>query len=170
MNGAELMRTIIKEMNAVLIADVKDLTPEHLSWKPAPGANPIGFLFWHTIRTEDNVVAGMIGNPPIWEREKWHEKLSMEAGAQGTGFQETEADKAAALPLSDVISYAESVIKATDDYLSSLDDAKLDIALNPERPRGTISMMLRNFIIAHGWWHIGEIKYLRGMQGMPAPR
>ena len=170
MTGAELMKTIIKEMNAVMIGDVKDLTPEQLTWKPAPGTNPIGFLFWHTIRTEDNVILGMLGKPPIWESEKWNEKLGMEAGAQGTGFQETEADKAAALPLADVIAYAESVIQAADEYLGSLDDAKLDIAPNPKRPKGTIAMMLRNFIIAHGWWHIGEIKYIKGMQGMPAQR
>jgi hypothetical protein len=170
MNGAELMKTIIKEMNAVIMGDVKDLTPEQLTWKPASGANPIGFLFWHTIRTEDNVVLGMLGKPPIWESQKWSEKLGMDAGAQGTGFQQSEADKAAAMPLAEVMAYAESVIQATDDYLDSLDDAKLDFAPNPERPKRNIAMMLRNFIIAHGWWHIGEIKYIKGMQGMPSPR
>ena len=113
---------------------------------------------------------GMLGKPPIWESQKWNEKLSMDAGAQGTGFQESEADKAAAMPLAEVMAYAESVIQATDDYLNSLDDTKLDFAPNPERPKRTIGMMLRNFIIAHGWWHTGEIKYLKGMQGMPSPR
>jgi len=170
MNGADLMKTIITEMNGVLLGDVKDLTPEHLVWKPGPGANPIGFLFWHTIRTEDNIVHGLQGGTPVWEREKWNEKLGMDSGAQGTGFEEGEADKAAALPLAELMAYAESVIRATDEYLSSLDDAKLDMAPDPNRPKRTIGMMLRNFIIAHGWWHIGEIKYLKGMQGMPAPR
>ena len=170
MNGTELMKAMITEMNTVIIADVKDLTPKQLIWKPGSGANPIGFLFWHTIRTQDNIIHSLLGKKPVWESEKWNEKLGMDSGAQGTGFQESEADKVAALPFTEMKAYAESVIDATSDYLDSLDDAKLDIAPSPDRPKRTIGMMLRNFIIAHGWWHIGEIKYIKGMQGMPAPR
>jgi len=157
-------------MHGALMDDVKDLTAEHLAWKPAPGANPIGFLFWHFIRTEDNIVHGLLGQPSIWEGQKWGEKLGMDAKAQGTGFQEPEVDKAAALPLAEVMAYAELVIKDTADYLNSLDDAKLDFAPNPERPRRTVCMMMRHFVLAHGWWHLGEIKYVKGMQGMPAAR
>ena len=79
MNGAEFVRTIIGEMHGAMIADIKDLTPEHLTWKPAPGANPIGFLFWHYVRTEDNIVHGLIGKPSVWQAEEWHEKLGMDA-------------------------------------------------------------------------------------------
>ena len=170
MNGAEFVRTIIGEMHGAMMADVKDLTTEHLAWKPTPGANPIGFLFWHYVRTEDNIVHGMIGKPSVWQAEKWHEKLGMDAQAQGTGFQEPDVDKVASLPLSEMIAYAEKVFAETTDYLNTLDDAGLDHAPNPERPRRNIGMMLRNFIVAHGWWHLGEIKYLKGMQGMPAAR
>ncbi len=112
-------------------------------------------------------------SPSRWngsQYEKWDEKLGMDAKAQGTGFQEPEADKVAALPLSELMIYAEHVSQGTTDYLKSLDDTKLDHASDPDRPRRTISMMLRNFVIAHGWWHLGEIRYLKGMQGMPAAR
>ena len=170
MNGAEFVQTIIGEMHGAMMADVKDLTQEHLAWKPAPGANPIGFLFWHYVRTEDNMLHGLMGKPPVWQAEKWDEKLGMDAQAQGTGFQEPDVDKVAALPWSEVIAYAEKVFAETTDYLKTLDDEKLDYTPNPERPRATISMMLRNFIVAHGWWHLGEIKYVKGMQGMPAAR
>ena len=170
MNGAEFVRTIIGEMHGTMMEDVKVLTQEHLAWKPAPKANPIGFLFWHYVRTEDNIVHGLIGKPSIWESEKWSEKLGMDAQAQGTGFQEPDVDKAAALPLSEMIAYAEKVFAETTDYLNTLDDAGLDYTPNPERPRRTIGMMLRNFVVAHGWWHLGEIKYVKGMQGMPYAR
>ncbi len=170
MNGAEFVRTIIGEMHGAMMADVKNFTPEHLAWKPTPGANPIGFLFWYYVRTEDNIVHGLIGKPPVWQAEKWHEKLGMDAQAQSTGFQEPEVDKVASLPLSEMIAYAEKVFAETTDHLNTLDDAGLDHAPNPERPRRNIGMMLRNFVVAHGWWHLGEIKYLKGMQGMPAAR
>ncbi len=90
MNSAEFVRTIIGEMHGAMIADVKDLTQEHLTWKPAPGANPIGFLFWHYVRSEDNSIHGLMGKPSVWQSEKWHEKLGMDPDAQGTGFQEPE--------------------------------------------------------------------------------
>ena len=170
MNGVEFVRAIIGEMHGAMMADVRDLTQEHLAWKPAPGANPIGFLFWHYVRTEDNMLHGLMGKPSVWQAEKWGEKLDMDPQVQGTGFQEPDVDRAAALSLSEVIAYAEKVFAETTDYLNTLDDEKLDYAPNPERPRGTISMMLRNFVVAHGWWHLGEIKYVKGMQGMPAAR
>lgn len=112
----------------------------------------------------------LLGKPPIWQSQKWGEKLGMEASGHGTGFQEPEVDKVASLPLPEVMAYAESVIQATDEYLGSLDDDKLDFVPDPARPKRTIGMILRNFVLAHGWWHLGEIKYLKGLQGMPAAR
>lgn len=170
MKAIEFIQSAVAELHGAMIEDVKVLSQEHLAWKPAPKANPIGFLFWHYMRTEDNMIQGLQGKPSIWESDKWFEKLGMDAKAQGTGFQEPEVEKVAALPLSELMAYAERVTQSTTDYLKSLDDARLDHALNPERPRRTIGMMLRNFVIAHGWWHLGEIKYLKGMQGMPASR
>lgn len=167
---AEFIQDAVAELHGAMIEDVKVLTQEHLAWKPAPKANPIGFLFWHYIRTEDNMLQGFQGKPSIWESEKWYEKLGMDDKAQGTGFQESEVDKVAALPLSEIMTYAEQVIQSSTEYLKSLDDAGFDHAPNPERPRRTIAMMIRNFILAHGWWHLGEIKYLKGMQGMPFAR
>lgn len=170
MTAVEFIQSSISDLHNAMINDVKVLTQEHLAWKPAPKANPIGFLFWHYIRTEDNMIHGLQGKPSIWESEKWHEKLGMDAKAQGTGFQEPEVEKVAVLPLSEQMAYAERVTQSTEDYLKSLDDAGLDHAPDPERPRRTIGMLLRNFIVAHGWWHLGEIKYVKGMQGMPAAR
>lgn len=170
MNGSEVMRTIITEMHGAMLADVRDLTPEQVTWKPAPGANPIGFLFWHYVRTEDNMIHAMMDKPAVWESEQWYERLGLDSQAQGTGFAEPDVDRAASLPLADMLAYSERVFADTAEFLGRLDDGRLDFAPNPERPRRTWGMMLRNFIIAHGWWHLGEIKYLKGLQGMPAAR
>jgi hypothetical protein len=169
-NSAEFVQTIVKEMHGAMMADVKDLTAEHLAWKPAPGANPIGFLFWHYIRSEDNMIHAMMGKASRWQADKWGEKLGMDPQAQGTGFVEAEVDTAAALPPSELLAYAEGVFADTDEFLGTFDDDRLDHAPNPERPRRTWGMMIRNFVIAHGWWHLGEIKYVKGMQGMPGAR
>jgi len=72
--------------------------------------------------------------------------------------------------MSEIIAYIEKVFTETMNYLNALHDTSLDYALNPECPRRNVGMMSRNFIVAHGWWHLGEIKYVKGMQGMPAAR
>jgi hypothetical protein len=170
MNGADFVRTIIREMHGAMLGDVHDLTPEHWTWKPADGANPIGFIFWHYVRTEDDIIHAMQQQPSRWQAEKWGEKLGMDPQAQGTGFGVSEVEKAAALPPAEVIAYAEAVFADSDEFLAGFDDASLDHVTDPDHPRRTRGMMLRNFVIAHGWWHLGEIKYLKGLQGMPAAR
>ena len=167
MKAVDFIRESVAGLNSAIIDDVKELTVKQLAWKPALGANPIGFIFWHFMRSEDNLMQGFQGKPSIWESEKWYEKLGMDVEASGTGFKEPEADKVAALPLPKLMAYAERVIQSVTDYVESLEDAMLDHAPNPERPRRTIAVSLRAHVIAHGWWHIGEIKYLKGMQGMP---
>jgi len=168
-NCTEFIQAALTEFHRTINTDVKDLTPEHLAFRPASGANPIGFIFWHITRTEDMIIHRFLGKPSIWESGNWQEKMGMPAPPKGGGHPEEEIAKAGTLPLPQVLAYAELVYKDTNEYLKTLDDQKLDFAPNAERPQFTIGMMLRNFLITHGWWHLGEIKFLKGLQGMPAP-
>ncbi|MFC1874372.1 DinB family protein [Chloroflexota bacterium] len=140
-----------------------------MAWKPAPKANPIGFIFWHIMRVEDNIFRGFQNKPSIWESEKWYEKLGMDAKVSGTGFDEEQIDKVALLPLSDLAEYAQQVAKSAVDYLSSLEESDLERAPDPNRPKRTIAVTFRAFVISHGWWHDGEIKYLKGYTGYALP-
>lgn len=170
MTGTEFIRSAVDELHRAMLDDMRPLTREKLAWKPAPKANPIGFLFWHFTRTEDNNIQRLRGKPSIWESEGWHKKLGLDAQAQGTGFTEADAERVAQIPLEQMLAYAEKVIQSTSDLLKSLSDEQLDSVPDPNSPRRTTASMLRNIILAHGWWHLGEIKYLKGMQGMPAAR
>ncbi len=169
MNIADYIAGSVTGLNSALTDDVKDLTQEQAEWTPAPGANPIGFIFWHFMRIQDNMVHGFLEKPSVWESEKWYEKLGMEATDTGMGFDEAGVGKAAAMPLAQLVAYAGRVSEDSEGYFKSLDEAGLDAAPNPDRPRSTILKTVRAFLISHGWWHDGEIKYIRGMQGMPFP-
>jgi hypothetical protein len=163
----QFIHSTVNSMHQALLNDVKALEPEQLKWKPAPKTNPIGFLFWHAVRLEDNTVSGWQKKTPVWEEDRWYTKFNLDAKAYGTGFQEADVDKIAKLPLEQVIAYAEKVFRNTEIYIRSLDEDKLDFTPNPERPNWTIGTMLNSFVIAHGWWHLGEIRYIKGMLGMP---
>lgn len=170
MKAIQFILMTVNGMHQATLNDVKGLTKEQLAWRPAAKANSVGFLFWHAARIEDNMVSSWQKKTSSWEEDKWYEKLGLDAKVFGTGFQEPDVDKVGKLPIDLVIGYAEKVYRNTGIYIQSLDEDKLDFAPNPERPSWTIGMMLSNFIIAHGWWHLGEIRYIKGMQGMPSAR
>ena len=170
MKAIQFIQLTVNGVHQAMVNDVKALTPAQLVWKPAPGANPIGFLFWHTARVEDMAVSGWQKKTPVWEEDKWYEKLGLDAKVYGGGFQEPDVDKVAKLPADIITAYVEKVFRNTGIYIQSLDEDKLDFAPNPERPNVTIGLMLGNYIIGHGWWHLGEIRYVKGMQGITAGR
>jgi len=162
MRAVEFIRSSVQGLHDVLLADMKDLSQEHLRWSPQPGANPIGYIFLHYMHTEDGQVQRMQGKPSLWEADQWYQRLGV-----AQSLSEGEMAKAARIPLADSLSYAQQVMNDTSHFLESLEDARLDFAPDPDRPRRTIGVNLRAFMLAHGWWHLGEIKYLKGLQGMP---
>jgi hypothetical protein len=162
MNAAEFIQSSVRGLHEALLADMTNLSQEHLGWSPQPGANPIGYIFLHYMRTEDGQIHRMQGQPSLWDAAGWYQRLGLTQS-----LNEGEIDNAARAPLADSLAYAQHVMDGTRRFLATLDDAKLDVAPDPDRPRRTIGLSLRAFILAHGWWHLGEIKYLKGLQGMP---
>lgn len=167
MKATQFVQVTLNGMHQAILNDVKGLTPAQLAWKPQPKANPIGFLFWHTARVEDVAVSNWLKKPQVWEEGRWFEKLGMDAKVFGTGFKEPEVEQAAKMPLDVVTAYVEAVFRNTDVYINSLDDARLDFVPNPQRPNATVATAINNFLIGHGWSHVGEIRYVKGLQGMP---
>jgi len=162
MNAIEFIRSSVQGLHEALLADMTDLNQEHVRWSPQPGANPIGYIFLHYMRTEDGQIHRMQDQTSLWEADEWYQKLGLTQN-----LSEDEIDSAARAPLTECLAYAQQVMEGTRRFLATLDDAKLDIAPDPNRPRRTIGVGLRAFILAHGWWHLGEIRYLKGLQGMP---
>lgn len=50
------------------LAAIDGLSPDDLSWRPGPDANPIGWLVWHLSRVEDDQVAAVAGLEQVWDR------------------------------------------------------------------------------------------------------
>lgn len=75
----DLMTFIRQSFNEVydrIVASCQGLTREDLLWRPAPHANPIAFILWHTARTEDRWVRAIARtNEEIWVAQRWYEKF-----------------------------------------------------------------------------------------------
>ena len=66
------VESLLSDMKGWLDAALDGLTPQEMSWSPAPGCNSIGFLLWHILRAEDFWVQGHIqGILEIYVSEGW---------------------------------------------------------------------------------------------------
>jgi hypothetical protein len=146
----------------------EDLSDEQLHFTAAPRVQPIAFSLWHYVRTEDNIVRFVIQHrPTVWMEEGWDAKLGLDSRAQGTGMSDEEACAFRIPSLPDFRAYMSRVWLATDEYLKSLDPNSLEqpVTIKPvgEMP---LYQALGGMMLTHGYRHLGEIEYARGLQGL----
>ena len=73
---------------------LKGLTNEELNYQPNPHSNSIGWLVWHTTRSQDRLNADLFGEEQLWIREKWHVRFNRKADPKDTGNGHTIAQVA----------------------------------------------------------------------------
>ena len=70
---------------------IGDLTQDEVAWRPAPAANPIGFLLWHLTRVEDGWVQRVIQREKhLWVRAGWAVRFGMPEDQRDMGFDYRE--------------------------------------------------------------------------------
>lgn len=147
---------------------VSDLTPEQVHYRPDVG-NHIGFIVWHYVRTEDNIVQFVFQSrkPTVWQQGSYDQAFGLHRTAQGTGMPLEEAVRLR-LPAADQwMAYQRAVWQATDQWLTSVTDTDLQRQV-VIRPFGEISVLkaLRQTIVGHGYMHLGQVYHLRTLQGL----
>ena len=172
MNAIQFIQSALFELNRSFVVEVEPLTPDQMLYRPTPEANSISFLLWHFPRVEDNIfhrVSTIDGTSPIWESERWYERFGLKESDTGAGF--TPDQVAGFKPDKEMLAtYVEAVRLAVQEGLSSMTDDDLDRPLNPDNPRLTVGRQIQSVIVGHGFFHLGEIRFLKGLQGMPFPR
>lgn len=154
---------------------LKDLTIEQLHWQPSQDSHHIAFALWHTIRTEDDFIHGFLEQKPtVWIQGGWAERLSLPPAGQGTGWTKDQVGEMRIGDLDGFLEYMRAVDMAVLEYVGSLDEAKANekVALPffegvypmlKEMRRGEVVAF---FCVGHNAEHLGEIQYLRGLQGL----
>jgi hypothetical protein len=168
MGALEFFRPSFKTLHGNLMDAVKDLTDEQLHFRPLGKGNHLAFVFWHAVRTEDNVMNFMLQKKPsVWNAEGWDKRFGMAPRAQGTGMS---AEQAAALRLpnlAEFLKYSDKVFKASEAYLETLKETELDrveeFQFLGKRSFGSV---IGDVILTHGFGHLGEIWYVKGLLGL----
>jgi len=106
----------------------ESLTPELLTGRVAPAANPVGFLLWHMARSQDwGVNTALRGVDEVARRPPWAGSPLLRTLGMGTGFGPEQVDRIAAeLDLEALLGYADAVHAEVLAWLSSIDESALD--------------------------------------------
>ncbi len=172
MQTIPFIKLALNELHRSLLREVRDLTPEQRAYRPIPEASSINFCTWHLARTEDNVfhrIATPHGGPSLWQLEKWNERFGLAPQDMGTGFTHPQVE-ALRPDKETLLAYCDRVFGAVMEGLDSLTDEDLDRVPNPEQPRNSVGQMIQSLLIGHGYWHLGEVRFIKGLQGMPFSR
>jgi len=169
MNRRDLLRESLSSMHGMLDQAVEEMTAEQLNFRPQEGGVSGFFSLWHFVRTEDNVINWVLQQQPtVWLDGGHDEAFGLPRNAQGTGMTEDEAN---AVLISDVpafLGYQRKVWEATDSYLATMSDDEFESRQVTVKPLGEMSVWnaLFGLCLTHGYRHIGEIEYQRGVQGL----
>jgi hypothetical protein len=124
------MEMIIQQLDTVNVRlhhTAADLTPDELVARPLEGVNPIGFILWHMVRSQDWAVNTAIRNEPeVIKGERWRQTRIAVPGI-GTGFSAEEAaDVAQRVRLQMLLAYADDVHEEISGWLRAQPESLLD--------------------------------------------
>ena len=165
MNTAALLADGYGRIREAVHAGVDGLTADELAWRPADGANTVGWLVWHLTRVQDDHVAEVAGREQIWTAEGWEKRLDLPFPARATGYGHSAA-QVGQVRVADpalLTGYYDAVHEASLDYLAGLTDADLDRVVD-ERwdPPVTLGVRLVS-VVNDDLLHAGQAAYLRGL-------
>ncbi len=168
MGTLEFLRPNIKALHNNLMDAMKGLADEQLHFRPLGKGNHIAFIIWHAVRTEDSVMNFLLQKKaPLWNAEGWDKKFGMDPRAQGTGMTAEQSASLKISSLSDFLEYAKNVFKASEAYLETLNETELgrveEFQYFGKRSYGQV---IGGVILQHGAQHLGEIWYVKGLQGL----
>ncbi len=164
-----ILQTSMDSMHAMLDKVVADMTLAQLNFRPKEGGVSPFFSLWHYVRTEDNVINWVIHRrPTVWMEGGLDEQLGLHRTSQGTGMTADEANAVVLRDLDLWKEYQPRVWQRTAEYLRSMDPAEFDTRRVTIKPLPEMSLWngLYGICLSHGYRHIGEIEYARGIIGL----
>ena len=164
MTPAELLTDAFDRVLQTATAAVDGLTDEQLAARPAPDANPIGWLVWHLARVQDDHVADAAGTEQVWTAQGFVDRLGLPFDSDATGFgMSTEEVGHVRVSAELLTEYLRAVHAATTSYVAGLAAEDLDRIVD-ERwdPPVTLGVRLIS-VLSDDLQHAGQAAYVRGL-------
>ncbi len=161
----ELMVDIFARLAGELELVLDGLTPGDLNTIPKPDTNSIGWLIWHSTRSQDRMNADLFGEDQLWVSEKWHLKFNRLPDQKDTGVGHTSEQVASFHPpdTKTLLDYYRAVSKRTRDYINTRlteEDLSRQVWSPTLESKSTVEQRLIGVI--YNFAHIGQAGYVRG--------
>jgi hypothetical protein len=165
----DFIRDSIHQQHEAWDKAISDLSSDQMHFRPNGQGNHIGFIAWHYVRTEDNLVQFVLQNrkPTVWLAGGYDQKFGLPRTAQGTGMPPAEAAQMQLPSVEQWMGYQQAVWQATNAWLNSVTAEELQRTVRI-MPFGEITVMtaVRIPIVNHGFLHLGQVGHLRKLQGL----
>jgi hypothetical protein len=164
MTPAELLTDAFTRVLETATSAVEGLTDDELAHRPAPDANPIGWLVWHLTRVQDDHVADVAGTEQVWTAQDFVSRFDLPFDSEATGYGMSSEDvghvRVSATLLTD---YLRAVHEATTAYVARLAPEDLDRIVD-ERWDPPVSLGVRLVsVVSDDLQHAGQAAYVRGL-------
>jgi hypothetical protein len=169
----------IRAMSDALDRQIDEVSDELLYRRPGPSLNPVVWNYWHLLRVWDldlNWLAKGLGpQQDAWHRGGYSERADYTPDGKGvrglgigTGYTDEMVD-ALRIPRDVLRDYQRQLLAETGEFLGSATEADLEreapgVGGSPE----PIAARFRH-TIAHSYGHLGELRFTKGMLGLPDP-
>jgi hypothetical protein len=150
------------EMELVL----KDVTNEELNYQPTPQSNSIGWLAWHTMRSQDRLNADLFEEEQLWIQEKWYVKFNRKPDPKDTGNGHTarQAAEFRAPEVQTYLDYYQAVFERTKQYITThLSPSDLQREVTSPTLGTTVTVESRLLGTINNFQHVGQAGYVKGM-------
>jgi len=166
MSPADLLTDAFDRVRETTLAAVDGLSPEQLAQRPAPDANPIGWLVWHLTRVQDDHVADVAGVEQVWTSAGWADRFALPYDVAAHGYGQSSDEVAAGTWDAGLLAgYLEAVHRATTDYVATVGPDDLDRVVDEGwDPPVTLGARLVS-VVNDDTQHAGQAAYARGLLG-----
>ena len=166
MEYQQFILDIYIRLHRELATVLKDLTKQELNYQPTPQSNSIGWLAWHTIRSQDRMNADLFGEEQLWIREKWYAKFNRNPDPKESGVGHAP-EQIAVFRAPDVqiyLDYYQAVFERTREYITTrLSPSDLERAVVSPTLGNTSTVEARLIGTIYNFQHVGQAGYVRGM-------
>jgi hypothetical protein len=160
---AEAYENMFQEMEKVL----DGLSLDDLHKRPSLGANPIGWLCWHSIRSCDRLLGDVVLGKQLWISAGWNRKFNRPPDPNDTGKGHSLATvDALFIPSTKMLlDYANAVKAPFLAYIEKLTNQELNKEYPSSQALGATRPIYPRVtgILMHNFQHIGEANYVRGI-------
>lgn len=165
---AAALRDLLRDAFTRLLEHVDEvtdgLTDEVATYRPAPEANSIAWLLWHSARVQDIQVAQVAGVEQAWTRDGWVDRFGLDLPRDDSGYGHSAADVAKVrVPARLLAGYYRAVHQLTLDYVDGVTAEELARVVDKHwNPPVTAGVRLVS-VLDDCAQHLGQAAYLRGI-------